>query len=69
MRCNWCVSSFFLMSAKPLVQDLPTMKLHELPGWTDIAHKLKDLYKFGTSKGGGVEPYAPLSMFKLMLLG
>lgn len=63
------MNSFFLMRAKPLVQDLPTMKLRELPGWTDIAHKLKGLYKLETSKGGGPEPYAPMSMVKLMQLG
>ena len=45
------------------------MKLHELLDWVEIAHKLKGLYKREVSQGGGPEPYAPLSMFKLMLLG
>jgi IS5 family transposase len=63
------MESFFLMGAKPLVQDSPTMKLHELLDWADIAHKLKGLYKREQTHGGGPEPYAPLSMFKLMLLG
>jgi len=63
------MNSFFLMGAKPLVQGSPTMKLHELLDWADIAHKRKGLCKRETSKGGGPEPYAPLSMFKLMLLG
>lgn len=61
--------SFFLMGAKPLVQDSPTMKLHELLDWAEIGHKLKGLYKREASQAGGPEPYAPLSMFKLMLLG
>lgn len=39
------MDSFFLMGAKPLVQDSPTMKLHELLDWAEIAHKLKGLYK------------------------
>lgn len=63
------MDSFFLMGAKPLVQDSPTMKLHELLDWAEIAHKLKGLYKREVTQGGGPEPYAPLSMFKLMLLG
>lgn len=63
------MDSFFLMGAKPLVQDSPTMKLHELLDWAEIEHKLKGLYKREVSHGGGPEPYAPLSMFKLMLLG
>jgi IS5 family transposase len=63
------MDSFFLMGAKPLVQDSPTMKLHELLDWVEISHKLKGLYKRETTHGGGPEPYAPLAMFKLMLLG
>lgn len=63
------MDSFFLMGAKPLVQDSPTMKLHELLDWAEIAHKLKGLYKREATHGGGPEPYAPLAMFKLMLLG
>lgn len=63
------MDSFFLMDARPLVQDSPTMKLHELLDWVEISHKLKGLYKREATNGGGPEPYAPLSMFKLMLLG
>ena len=63
------MDSFFLIGAKPLVQGSPTMKLHELLDWDDIGHKLKGLYKREASNGGGPEPYAPLAMFKLMLLG
>ncbi|KQV89385.1 hypothetical protein [Pelomonas sp. Root1237] len=48
------MDSFFLMGAKPLVQDSPTMKLHELLDWDEIAHKLKGLYK--ATHGGGPEP-------------
>ena len=63
------MDSFFLMGAKPLVQDSPTMKLHELLDWDEIAHKLKGLYKREATHGGGPEPYSALAMFKLMLLG
>ncbi|MFG6448320.1 transposase [Roseateles sp. BYS180W] len=63
------MDSFFLMGAKPLVQNSPTMKLHELLDWEEIAHKLKGLYKREATHGGGPEPYAALAMFKLMLLG
>lgn len=63
------MDSFFLVGAKLLVQDSPTMKLHELLDWAEIAHKLKGLYKREATHGGGPEPYAPLAMFKLMLLG
>lgn len=62
--------SFFLLGARPMVKDAPTMKLHEVLDWNDIAHKLKGLYRREITRGGGPEPYyAPLSMFKLMLLG
>lgn len=61
--------SFFLLGATPMVKDTPTMKLHEVLDWVDIAHKLKGLYKREETRGGGPEPYPPLSMFKLMLLG
>jgi IS5 family transposase len=57
------------MVALPLVKNSPMMKLHELLDLKDISHKLKGLYKRETSHASGPEPYAPLSMFKLMLLG
>lgn len=63
------MDSLLLMGARTLVQDSPTMRLHELIDWVDIAHKLKGLYKREASHGGGPEPYSPLAMFKLMLLG
>ena len=63
------MDSFFLIGAKPLVQDSPTMRLHELLDWAEIAHKLRGLYKREATHGGGPEPYAALGMFKLMLLG
>ena len=50
------MDSFFLMGVKPLVQDSPTMKLHELLDWDDIARKLKGLYKREISNAGGPEP-------------
>jgi len=34
-----------------------------------IEHKIKGLSKREATWGGGPEPHAPLSMFKLMLLG
>lgn len=63
------MDSFFLMGVMPLVQDSPTMKLHELLDWEEISHKLKGLYKPEASHAGGPEPYAPLAVFKLILLG
>ena len=63
------LESFFLMGAKPLVEDSPTWKLHQLIDWEAVSHKLKGLYRREETHGGGPEPYAPLSMFKLMLLG
>jgi IS5 family transposase len=58
-----------MADARRLAKDAPSMKLHELIDWDDIAHKLKGLYKREASHGGGPQPYEPLSMFKLMLLG
>ena len=63
------LESFFLMGAKPLVEDSPTWKPHQLIDWEAVSRKLKGLYRREESHGGGPEPYAPLSMFKLMLLG
>lgn len=63
------MESFFLMGAKPLVSDAPVIRLHQLLNWDEIAHKLKGLYRREISQAGGPQPYAPLSMFKLMLLG
>jgi IS5 family transposase len=42
---------------------------HQLIDWEALSRKLKGLYRREESHGGGPEPYAPLSMFKLMLLG
>ena len=63
------MDSFFLMGARPLVEDSPSMKLHELLDWGAIAVQLKGLYQREISGAGGPEPYSPLGMFKLMLLG
>ena len=63
------MDTFFMIDARRLAKDAPSMKLHELIDWPEITHKLKGLYKREASNGGGPEPYAPLSMFKLMLLG
>lgn len=45
------------------------MRLHDLIDWPEIEDKLKGLYKREVTRGGGPEPYAALSLFKLMLLG
>jgi hypothetical protein len=58
-----------MTDARRLAKDAPSMKLHELIDWDNIAHKLKGLYKREASNGGGPQPCEPLSMFKLMLLG
>ncbi len=63
------MDSFFLMGARPLVEGSPSMKLHELLDWGAIAAQLKGLYQRELSGAGGPEPYSPLGMFKLMLLG
>nr|WP_058616829.1 transposase [Tepidimonas taiwanensis] len=61
--------SFFLLGARPLIEDTPTYRLHQLIDWALIGAQLKGLYRRELTRGGGPEPYAPLSMFKLMLLG
>jgi len=66
---DMALESFFLMGAKPLVEDSPTWKLHELIDWEAVSHKLKGLYRRDKTHGGSPEPHAPLSVFKLMLLG
>lgn len=63
------MDSFFLMGARPLVTESPSMKLHQLLDWAAIAGQLKGLYQREASGAGGPEPYSPLGMFKLMLLG
>lgn len=63
------MDSFFLMGARELVADSPNLKLHELLDWAAISGELKGLYRRESSGAGGPEPYTPLSMFKLVLLG
>jgi IS5 family transposase len=63
------MSSFFMIEAAPLVRDSQTMKLHQLLDWAEIDRQLVGLYRREASNAGGPEPYAPLGMFKLMLLG
>ena len=63
------MTSFFLAGALPQVQDSPTMRLHRLIDWVRIEGKLVGLYKREQTRGGGPEPYSPLGMFKLVLLG
>jgi IS5 family transposase len=61
--------SFFMIEAQPLVKDTQTMKLHQLLDWKEIDRQLVDSYKREFSHAGGPEPFDPLGMFKLMLLG
>lgn len=63
------MTSFFLAGALKQVKQSPTMKLHDLIDWSAIESKLVGLYKREKSGAGGPEPYSPLSMFKLVLLG
>lgn len=63
------MSSFFMAEALPLVAQSPCMKLHQLLNWAALGAQLKGLYKREASHAGGQEPYSPLGMFKLMLLG
>ena len=63
------MDSFFLMGARPLVEGSPNMRLHELLDWGAIAAQLKGVYQREISGAGGPEPYSPLGMFKLVLLG
>lgn len=46
--------SFFLMGAKPLVEDSPTWKLHQLIDWEAVSRKLKGLYRREQTYGGGL---------------
>lgn len=57
------------MGARALLPASPCVKLHELLGWMAIAGQLKRLHQREISSAGGPEPYAPLGVFKLMLLG
>ena len=68
-RQSMTTESFFLLGARPLIEDTPTYKLHQFIDWGAIGAQLKGLYRRELTRGGGPEPYAPLSMFKLMLLG
>lgn len=61
--------SFFMIEAQPLAKDSQTMKLHQLLNWVEIERQMVGLYRREFSNAGGPEPYAPLGMFKLMLLG
>jgi len=57
------MDSFFMTDAKQLAKDAPSMRLHDPIDWAEIAHKLKGLYKRELTRGGGPQPYEPLSMF------
>ena len=47
------LESFFLMGVKPLFEDFPTWKLHQLIDWEVVSHKLKGLYRREETHGGG----------------
>lgn len=56
------------MGASPLFT-FPTWKLHEFIEWETMSREVKGMYCSEQTPGCGPEPYAPLSMFWLMLLG
>lgn len=58
-----------MVGALPQVQGSLMVKLKGLINWGSIEGKLIGLYKREQSRGGGQEPYSPISMFKLILLG
>ena len=62
-------NSFFMLGALAQVKNTVSVRLNELLDWSQITAQLKNLYKRDISGKGGQEPYAPLSMFKLVLLG
>jgi IS5 family transposase len=41
---NGAMDSFFMTDARRLAKDAPSMRLHDLIDWAEIAHKLKGLY-------------------------
>lgn len=59
------LESFFLMGAKPLVEDTPTWKLHQLIDWEAVFRKLKGLYRREESHGCGPEPAAAQVLLRL----
>lgn len=58
-----------MLGIMPMVQSSPIWQLHQLLDWQAIDNQLVGLYKREQTHAGGPEPYHPLSMFKLMLLG
>ena len=50
-------------------RDSSLMKAHRLIDWERLRPRLKGLYKWRLSQGGGREPIDPLLMFKATLLG
>lgn len=48
------LESFFLMGAKPLVEDSPTWKLHQFSDWEAVSRKLKGLYRWEQTHAGGL---------------
>ena len=51
------MDSFFMTDARRLAKDAPSMRLHDLIDWAEIAHKLKGRYKRELTRGGGPQPY------------
>jgi IS5 family transposase len=62
-------NSFFMLGALPQVKNTTVVRLNDLIDWHSIERKLIGLYKREISKAGGQEPYRPIGMFKLVLLG
>ncbi|WP_043703193.1 hypothetical protein [Tepidimonas taiwanensis] len=44
-RQTTTTESFFLLGARPLIEDTPTYKLHQLIDWAVIGAQLKGLYR------------------------
>lgn len=63
------MTSFFLAGAAAQVNGSPVMRLNDVLDWSAIAARLVGLYRREQTNGGGPQPYDPLGMFKLMLLG
>jgi IS5 family transposase len=63
------MTSFFLMGAEKQLASHPLMKMKQLLDWEAIRASLKGIYQREASGAGGPEPYDPVSMFRLMVLG
>lgn len=63
------MTSFFLAGAEQQLAQHPLIKMKALLDWGEVRAALKGIYQRERSGAGGPEPYDPVSMFQLMLLG